>query len=73
MLVQKTIFSSYICILGSLCELADYIEMSKGCVDAEFTHVRIASCYADADYGLKPTNIFYYYYFQVLGVFESLE
>lgn len=57
-LVQKEIFSSYICIWSSLCELTNYVEMSKGSGDAELTHVQRATCYADADYGLKPTNIF---------------
>lgn len=33
--------------------------MSKGNSDPEFTHVQTASCYADADYGLKPTKMFF--------------
>lgn len=33
--------------------------MSKGNRDPEFSHVQTASCYADADYGLKPTNMLF--------------
>lgn len=33
--------------------------MSKGNTDPEFTHVQTAACYADADHGLKPSNVFF--------------
>lgn len=34
--------------------------MSKGNTDPESIHVQTAACYADADHGLKPSNVFFY-------------
>lgn len=44
--------------------------MSKGNTDPEFTHVQTAACYADADHGLKPSNVVF---FTTLAAPESLE
>lgn len=33
--------------------------MSKGNRDPEFIHVQTAACFADADHGLKPSNVFF--------------